>query len=483
MTQDRKDWPIYFRDNLILGNPKSEVVIITLWTPVEQITKKLDKNLFCLVGQLYSKDGINYIIRNILANPSIYYLIVCGQDLSSSGKALIDFFEKGVDENYNIIGNKFSLLHKEIPREYLEMVRHNVRIRNLIGIADVAKISEELKNCPKIGKPFTDFKIFADYKAEKISIFPTDQSIFKVREKYIGPAWLKILKLILKFGAINKSWYGNEARELFNIAAVIEDEDPLEPKIYPYFQISKEDIEKYQSNMMKGGKGDEIYTYGERLWNYKRINQVDEVIIPYLRKYPNDRAALAVIFDMTYDHKAPRSPCLCLVQATTIGNKLNLTAYFRSHATFSGWVLNAFGLRKVQHYIAEKLSKELGLLTIFSNCAHIYENEWKIAQELVEKYSPQKFNYQLDPRGYFVITTEDREIVVKHYSPQGQFLQEFRQDGLIEKATIQLYQKLVLSEAVSEISHALDLGAEIQKAEIAIKQNLKYIQDKELNFF
>ncbi len=465
---------------MVLGNPDSEVGIVSLWTPVSRLIAQLDKDIYCLAGQLYSKDGINYIIRNILANPSLRYLVVCGQDISGSGRALIDFFQKGVDENHNIVGQDFAQIHKEIPRDVLELIRQNVKVKNLIGVSDSEKIARELKNCPAIGKPFSEPRIFAQHGAEEISTFPSEQAVFKIREKFIGPAWLRILKLILRFGVINKSGYGNKVRETFNIAAVVSEENPLEPKMFPYFQVSREDIKKYQANVMSRDKGDEIYTYGERLWNYKGINQVEEVIIPFLRKYPNDRAALAVLFDIKQDHTAPRSPCLCLVQATTLGEQLNLTAYFRSHSIFSGWVLNAFGLRQVQDFIAKKLSKKLGTLTIFSNCAHIYDNEWKLAQDLVEKYSPKDFEYGLDQRGYFIIKIEQKEIVAQLYSQQGQFLEEFRQDGLAEKAAIKLFNKLILAEAVSELSHAFDLGAELQKAEIAVKNNLKYVQDKEL---
>lgn len=478
--EDNKNWPVYFKENLFLSNPKSEVAIVTLWTPIQKIVEKLDKNSFCLAGQLYSKDGINYIIRNILANPSISCLIICGQDISGTGKALINFFQKGIDENYNIAGSDFALIHKEIPKSFLEIIRQNVKVKDLREIGDVGKIAEELKNYKPTGKPFCEPQIFPEHKENKFSTFPTDQSVFKIKDKYIGGAWLKILKIISKFGTVSKSWYGNEVRELFNIAAVVSEEDPLNPKMFPYLQVSKEDIEKYQANIMKGEKGDEVYTYGERLWNYKGINQVEEVIIPYLKKYPNDRAALAVTFDLTNDHKASRSPCMCLVQATTLNNKLNLTAYFRSHAVFSGWVLNAFGLRLLQRHIAEKLSKEIGLLTIFSNCAHIYDNEWQIAEEVVKKYAYEKIENPFDSRGYFIITIEKDDIILKHYSPKNQFLQEFRQNGKEEKAAIKIYNKLILNEAVSELSHAFDLGVELQKAEIAVKNNLKYTQDKEL---
>ncbi len=478
--KNNKNWPIYSKDNLILGNPEKEVAIVTLWTPTKKITEKLDKNLFSVAGQLYSKSGINYIIRNILANPLIHYLVVCGQDLSGSGQALINFFKEGIDENYNIIGSDFALIHKEIPSQALELVRKNVQIKNLIGVREIERINKELKACSLVGKPFAKPQTFASHKEKKSLSFPAEQSVFKVREKYIAPAWFRILKLILKFGAVNKSWYGNEVREIFNIAAVVSNENPLKPRMFPFLQVSREDIKKYQSNIMKGDKGDEIYSYGERLWNYRGINQVEDVIIPYLKKYPNDRASLAVIFDMTHDHKASRSPCMCLVQATTLNNKLNLTAYFRSHAIFSGWVLNAFGLRQLQQYIAQKLSKKTGLLTIFSNCAHIYDNELPAAKKIIEKYSSEKLDYSPDPRGYFVITIEGKEIILKHYSPENQFLQEFRQNGLIEKAAIKMYNKLISAEAISEVSHAFDLGAELQKAEIAVKNNLKYIQDKEL---
>lgn len=478
---ENNSWPIYSKDNLILGSPKSEVAIVTLWTPVKKITEKLDKNLFNIAGQLYSKSGINYIIRNILANPSIHYLIVCGQDTSSSGQALINFFQKGIDEDYNIIDTDFALIHKEIPKESIELIRENVNIKNLIGVRDADKIAKELKSCLVKGRPFADSQTFPEHKEEKAASFPTDQSVFKIREKYIGSAWLRILKLILKFGAVNKSWYGNEVREIFNVASVISDEDPFRPEMFPFLQISKQDIEKYQSSIMKGDRGDEIYSYGERLWSYKGINQVEDVMIPYLKKHPNDRAALAVIFDMTADHKASRSPCMCLVQATTLKDKLNLTAYFRSHAIFSGWVLNAFGLRRVQYYLAEKLSKKPGLLTIFSNCAHIYDNELPAAKKIVKEHGFKKLDYCLDPRGYFIISVKGKDIILRHYSPDNQFLQELRQNGLEEKAAIKIYNKLILVEAVSEISHAFDLGAELQKAEIAIKNGLDYVQDKELS--
>ena len=474
------DWPVCSKENVILGNPKSEIAIATLWTPTKKITDELGPDSFCVAGQLYSKEGINFIFRNILANPKIRYLIICGTELSGSGQVLVDFFEKGIDDNYNVIGNDFAKVHQEIPRESLDLIRKNVTIEKIIGVQDVAEIKKIISNYKSQGKPFAEPMIFAEKKEDEIKYFPTDQSVFKIRGKYVGEVWLEILENILKFGRLNPTWYGGNVKELFNIAAVVTDENPDEPKMFPYMQINKIDIENYCSHIMTGEKGDEVYTYGERLWDYKGINQVEDVIIPYLKKYPTDRAALAMMFDLTNDHKAERAPCMTQVQVTTLGDEVNMTAYFRSHAIFSGWALNAFGLRKVQKYIAEQLSKKVGTLTIFSNCAHIYDNEWQTAEGVVAKYGNKIKFEATDPRGYFIINIENENIVIKHYSSDGKYIQEFRQNGKEKNVTVGLYRKLLSAKAISEISHAFYIGAEIQKAETAVKLGFTYIQDKEI---
>lgn len=474
-------WPIYFTDNLVQGNPKSEAAIVTLWTPVKNITDKIDSSLFCLAGQLYSKDGVNYILRNILANPKIRYIIVCGRELSESGKALVNFFEKGIDEDYRIIGVESAQIDREISKEAMELIRREIKIENLIGISDAGKILEKLKNYQVIGEPFSEPLVFPEPKKDESQSFPSEESVYTIRNKYIGPAWLEALKLIEKFGSIRDTFYGTRTRGVFGIAAVISEEDSFDPKIFPYMRVSKEEIENYCKYIMSGDKGEEPYSYGQRLWNYKGINQIEEAIIAPLKIDPSDRATLAVIFDFTVDHKAHRlnRPCMCIVHAVVSNGKLNLTAYFRSHSILSGWVLNAFGLRCLQKYIADKTDYPMGTLTIFSNCVHIYENEWKIMEDIVKNYGD---NYEcfLDPRGYFLISIEEKEIIAKHYSPDGKFLKEYKQDGTVAKPAMAMYNQLLRDNAVSQTAHAFDVGAELQKAEIAVKNGLKYAQDKEL---
>jgi thymidylate synthase len=481
------NWPLYFKEKLIMGNPDSEIGIVCLWTPVSKIVDQFDKNTFALAGQLYSKEGINYIIRNIFANPRIRFLIICGEERTGSGEILIKLLDKGVDMDNKVIDSEFAQIHKEIPKSKIDLFRQNVKYENLINVYDVAQIKLAIDEYKPINKTWSEPEIFGEAKIEFDGVMPTDQSVFKIRKQFAGEAWLEIIKKIMKFGTVRESFHGNNCKELFNIAAVITDEDPTNFKMFPYFQITKNDIESYLPKFMTGEKGTADYTYGERLWNFPPIpnqdykyNQVDDVIVEYLQKYPTDRAACAVIFDVQ-DHTAKSSPCLSFLQATNVDNKLDLTVYVRSHDIFGGWLLNVFGLRTLQKYIADKLNWPIGSLTIYSNCAHIYDNNWQIAQELIKKYG-NELDCTSDPRGYLVISTEGEEIVAKHVSPNGKYLQEFRQNGKEDKATMKLYNQLVLADVVSQIPHAFDIGAEIQKAEIAIKQSLKYVQDQPLVF-
>ncbi|MBI2112068.1 thymidylate synthase, partial [Candidatus Woesearchaeota archaeon] len=89
--------PKYNSELLTLGNPESQVGIITLFTQKDRVLSFLSPDDFYVVGQLYNpSQGISILIRNCLANKNIRYLIVCGLDLSQSGEALVQLKKEGV---------------------------------------------------------------------------------------------------------------------------------------------------------------------------------------------------------------------------------------------------------------------------------------------------------------------------------------------------------------------------------------------------
>ena len=61
-----KDWPVYFKDRLIISNLDSSVGVATLWMPKESVASHLDPESYAVCGQLYTKRGLNPLFRNIL---------------------------------------------------------------------------------------------------------------------------------------------------------------------------------------------------------------------------------------------------------------------------------------------------------------------------------------------------------------------------------------------------------------------------------
>ncbi len=467
-------WPVCFSDLVSVGNPFASVGIVTLWTKKEFILKHLDSQHYALVGQLYSRDeGFNGVLRNCLANKAIRHLIIIGIDLNGSGKALLSFFSNGVGADHAVLGVEGVFIDKEIPFASLENLRVHVTVHDYQHVKDFSQLPvllQQLSQLPSYGAP----EIFPTATVPVPDTFPSEKSGFPVRHDFIGPAWLEILHLITALGTIKKSDYNVDQRELLNIISVIEKEDPDHPQLFPYFQFTKDDLFSYYPQVVSAAALEGVeYSYGQRLRQQKNVDQI-QLLIATLRQTPHTRRALAVTWDIEKDLTNEKPPCLILVEFLIQNNLLYLTAFFRSNDMFHAWPRNAFGLRKLQYTVASALAIASGNLTIISSSAHMYQNNWAAAaQILCEYHAPLKRIG--DPRGNLILCLKDGMIFVTHTDPDGKRLDEF--SGTDPFA---LYTKLVLEHKVCDLSHAFYLGTELQKAALALQKGVSYTQDKPL---
>lgn len=523
------DWPIYYRDKLIIGNLNSNIGIVTLWTPVQTITSKIDENFFAVAGPLYSKRGINFILRNILANPRINTLILCGSNLSGSAEALSNFIEKGINESYEIIDVDKAFIEKEIPLEAIEKFRLNINLIDLTGEFNVEKILPYLKNAQdQPAQKWSEPQIFPE--AEKITAekFQSEKTAYTVRADTIKNAWPQILKYIMKFGSKKGMIKVGEAKEIINLITVIEEENPDKPEIPGWFPFNKNDLKLYYKGFLAQKTQSEEYGYGERMMNYPlgipkakykskkntlsfedftkfksenfsteftksniSLNQLEEIYLK-LKSYKYDRGAVISIWNPWVDNiakgwqsdekveKSGYVPCMTQLQFAFRDRALQLTAYFRVNDMFDAWPRNAFALRKLQYELAKKLDMKPGFLTTISSIAQIYENNFEAANEILKKNKIATF-CRPDHRGNVIIEVEGSEIVAKHTDISGnEILEEFRVDGREPKSAQIMADILATNLIFSEIPHAMDIARELMKAELAIKNNLKFIQDKDL---
>lgn len=432
----------------------------------------LDSSKYSLVGQLYSKKGINFIIRNILAKPFIRHLVVCGSDLSGSGQALINLFEKGLDDDNKIIGVSDAYIEKEIDRETIEIFRKNIEVIDMREEQNPQKVQAAIGRFQK-EEAFAKSSTFPDPPPPLIDRFPADSSTFKIRGDKVADIWPEILKNVMRFGAVKTTHYDDDMRELINLVAVVENEDPDNPYLPSWLlSLTKEELFRYYEQYLtdKVHEGAH-YGYGNRMRAMRGKNQI-EFIIGRLKENIDDRGACAVTWNVDTDLGIKRRPCILVVQALAQDDRLHLLSYIRSNDMYQAWPRNAFGLRKIQQEIADALKIEMGPLTIISASAHIYKKDWEDTNKIIEQES--KIHCIPDSRGNIILNANREKGIIELslLSPRGEMISQVEAKDSVEAA-----EKIVMNEWISQISHALDIGKQLGWLDLSLKYDFEFRQD------
>ncbi len=466
---------LLFKENMILGNEESQTSICCLWAIKEKYAG-IDKKLYRFIGNLYSFEGINILLRNIFLNPSIRNIVIVGPDLSGTGEALLNFFKNSVDEKNRIIGSNFSI-QENIDKDSLEKLRKNVKAYDFrkSSMEDVEKKLQELSEIK--AEPFMNEKFFPEIKPE-VETLPCEKSGFLIRQNTIAHAWLQLLDSIMKFGEVKKTPFGMKQKEILNALAIVDAEDK---SIEEWLNFTNDELQKYLPTILTAEKPATIsYTYGSRIFRKEDKFDMDQVTsaINELKSDPHSRRAVVFTWRVDEDMTSKQPPCLTQITWNIQEGKLFQTVVFRSHDIYAGWPMNLFALRKLQEKVASELGIPAGPLTCLSQSAHIYENNWKEVNEVLNKYyvHNRKFNiFTIDPRGSFVINIVEGEITVQHYTKNSVKTNYFFKGKDIKE----IFNQIMNSNLVSRLDHAYYLGRELRKAYECIKHGRAYKQDSE----
>lgn len=107
-----------------------------------------------ITGTMHTENlGIERLIRNVLANPNIRFLVVCGQDTQQRighlpGQSLVSLFANGADERKRIRGamGKRPVL-KNLADEEISAFREQVELVNRIGDEKAEVIADDVAAC------------------------------------------------------------------------------------------------------------------------------------------------------------------------------------------------------------------------------------------------------------------------------------------------------------------------------------------------
>ena len=113
-----------------------------------------------------------------------------------------------------------------------------------------------------------------------------------------------------------------------------------------------------------------------------------------------------------------------------------------------------------------------------------YKINKKIEKRITAKYHRIK-DWVMDPKGYFLIAIDKEKKLLRvgycKFSKLGNKPENDMVAEITGKTAIEIVNTLIRNEYISSLQHAADMGIELCKAELALKNNLKYIQDKDLN--
>ena len=376
------------------------------------IPEKYRKYILC-IGNLYTENGIQYIIKNSLLCPQIRGFMLIGNDKNKVRETFLSkeyYYSR--DENFKRFYDTFICAEDFDPNicflydcaaEYYNEPIKKKKLKWLLNDME-QEIIEYFKR-PKYEKHFNDHWISEPIdcygeETTQTDTLPSEHQGFMVKDKSLEILWRKALTYIKRFGVERTTSTGKKYREIVGLVSILEAFD--EPVKMPENAPLSSTIEAYSAQIITDSPQPGIeYTYGQRLHDHGQI----DAIIEKLKADKANRQAIGVTWNLPKDSTSLYPPC-CVVadfkvqprslNGTTV-DALYLTLYFRSHDIYSAYCANIYGFRKLQEMIATFTDCVPGYIMIVSNSAHVYDYDYP--QALIY----DELGCRMDPRGYFII--------------------------------------------------------------------------------
>ena len=429
------------------------------------------------------------MLRNLLYNPQIQTLLICGHDRSGSLRELRNFFDYGLEPV------ELSLVSYRSPSPGIEIAPARISETNRI-IDDLVKpenICTETSPGLWLGRPpMQDEDTFEHDKSTfstslavqtcatrverrkiplpevEVQYFPSNPRGHVVVRDTPIEAWKEVLYLLTRFGRRVTLKKGDRL-ELQHVKVVVEQPEFEAEKELQAVNIAPEKLRRYQEDILRGElRPDETYNYGHRLRAYFGLDTL-EACADRLKADPEDRKSYVALWDTARDLTVKEGrPCLVSLFFRKFEGKLTLSATFRTHNAMDAWLLNVYGLMAIQAWVAEKAGLAPGAIMVISHSLGLDPQELDRAMLIIGK---RPFKVRLDPMGYFRITLDGKEILVEHRF-EDVTLREYR-----GKTAASLQHQIARDVAVSDINHAIYLGRQLAKAEMALKDGREFVQD------
>ena len=178
------------------GNDNSPVAVIVILkyrreeTPdsVELLVRTALESGAALSGTLQTENvGLEKVICNVIANPNIRYIIVCGPESPGHlvGETINALYKNGLDENKRIIGTEAPApLLFNIPKEWVDRFVKQTKLIDLVNEGAPEVIKEAVWSCYQ-EKPTK----FREYELWDMGAYEAEPICGKITWRITNPAY------------------------------------------------------------------------------------------------------------------------------------------------------------------------------------------------------------------------------------------------------------------------------------------------------
>ena len=219
-------WPIAVGDYL-LGSPVAPVAVSTLGSTElpDLILKEASKKSLAIIGKTETENvGVEKVVLNVVSNPHIRFLVVCGQDALEHfpGQTLLALGRNGMNTDHRVSGTpaRRPVLKNLTDRE-LAQFRAQVTLVDLIGCEDIRAIGQKIEQLNR-QNPGEFAQGALDEKAIRIVAHPPNKLVLDKAGFFIVYVDRARNNIILEHyktgGELNAVLEGNDAVSLYGTA-------------------------------------------------------------------------------------------------------------------------------------------------------------------------------------------------------------------------------------------------------------------------
>ena len=206
------------------------------------------------------------------------------------------------------------------------------------------------------------------------------RALYIIKARYPRDAQIKCLRKVIEAGVFVKDKSGDTVKEILNAFIsiknpLVRDKDIKDAAELKMIKWMRNNFFNYTALSNWG------YSYGQRLFNYNKIDQV-KMVIKRLRDNHAAKSATITLMMPGFDDK--HTPCLTTIDFKVRERKLVLTCFARSQDVYKKMYADILCLAKIQKKVASQLKVGIGILCIHVVSAHIYKEDLKGAKEFIK---------------------------------------------------------------------------------------------------